>query len=131
MNVTALINAFEELATLLEIEGANVFKIRAFRNATRVLSENSHDLERLLKEKALTSLQGVGPGIELKVREFSATGTMEELEELRKKIPAGVLTMTQIPSLGAKKAFAIYEQLGIDSIDKLKAACTAGTLAQI
>lgn len=131
MNVTAMINAFEELATLLEIDGANAFKVRAFRNATRVLADHSHELENLLQANSLTSLQGVGPGVAAKVSEFATTGTMQELEELRAKIPAGVLAMTQIPSLGAKKALAIHRELGIDSIEKLKAACEAGTLAQI
>ncbi|MCC6548140.1 DNA polymerase/3'-5' exonuclease PolX [Candidatus Sumerlaeota bacterium] len=131
MNVTALMNAFEELATLLEIDGANAFKVRAFRNATRVLRDHSHQLEALAKSDELTSLPGVGPGIATKVREFANTGTMQELEELRARIPPGVLAMTQIPSLGARKASVIHKELGIDSIEKLKAACEAGTLAQL
>ncbi|MGB0739070.1 MAG: helix-hairpin-helix domain-containing protein, partial [Planctomycetaceae bacterium] len=95
---------FELLADLLEIDGANPFRIRAYRGAARTISSASESLAQLAGDgEDLTQFQGIGKDLARQIVEYVATGQLASLEELRAKIPPGVLDMLRIPGVGPKK----------------------------
>jgi DNA polymerase (family 10) len=126
-----LADALRELAALLELDGANQFKSGAYQRAARTLADYTGDLGALVEAGTLTSIDGIGKGIAEKVTEYCRTGTIAELEELRARIPAGMLQMAEIPGLGAKKVRALHEQLGVTDLDSLEAAARDGRLASL
>ena len=123
---------FELLADLLEIQGANPFRIRAYRNGARTISSTSESLDDMVRsEKDLTELTGIGKDLARQIIEIVTTGTHAALEELRKQIPGGVLDMLRIQGVGPKKVSVFFNELGLKSLDDLKAACEAGQLAKL
>ncbi len=121
----ALSEAFTELGALLQLSGANVFKVRAYERAARAMDQLPDDLERLVKDHSLTSIDGIGEGIALKVEEFLKTGQIAELEKLRAQFPPGVLALWRLPGLGPKRLKALID-LGIKDLEALRVACLAG-----
>ncbi|GAB7388391.1 DNA polymerase/3'-5' exonuclease PolX [Bacillaceae bacterium] len=107
------------IADYLEIEGANSFRVAAYRKAARAVEELDRPLAEL---PALEVLPGVGRGTADVIREIMQTGSSRLLEELRGKIPRDLLIMLRIPGLGPKSVGRLYRELGIDSVDKLLAA---------
>src|SRR6185295_17475008 len=91
---------FDQMADLLEYQGANVFRVRAYRRGAQNLESFSGDLARLSEEKKLTELSGIGADLAAKIEEYLASGRITFLDELKKKIPAGVLHMLEVPGLG-------------------------------
>ena len=118
---------FDEIADLLEFQNANPFRVRAYRNAARKINDLSESLATIAADpkRELTDLDGIGKDLALKIGEVLETGSIAMLEELRAEIPGGVLAMVRIPGLGPKKAAALYKELGITSLDGLRAACQA------
>jgi DNA polymerase (family 10) len=121
----ALSEAFSELASLLQLAGANVFKVRAYERAARAMDQLPDDLERVVSEGRLRTVDGIGEGIALKVEEFLQTGQMAELEKLRAQFPPGVRALWRLPGLGPKKLKALID-LGVKDLEGLRAACLAG-----
>ena len=123
---------FELLADLLEIQGANPFRIRAYRNAARTISSTSESLSDLVIEKQdLTQFAGIGKDLAKQIEEITTKGQHSALEELRKQIPGGVLDMLRIPGVGPKKVSVFFNELGLKSLEDLKAACEAGRLSKL
>ncbi|QXJ19988.1 DNA polymerase/3'-5' exonuclease PolX [Actinomadura graeca] len=118
----------QELADLLSITGGDAFKIRAYEKAARAVAGHPDDITGL-DLAGLRAIPSVGDAIAKKILDYTATGTIRQVEELRLQIPAGVRALTAIPTLGPKKALAVYEQLGISSVDELAAAIAEGRLA--
>ncbi|XRQ15646.1 DNA polymerase/3'-5' exonuclease PolX [Actinomadura welshii] len=116
-----------ELADLLSITGGDAFKIRAYERAARAVAGHPDDISGL-DLAGLRAIPGVGEAIAKKVLDYTTTGTIRQVEELRARIPAGVRALTSIPTLGPKKALAVYEELGISSVDELAAAIGEGRL---
>lgn len=131
MNVSNLVRLLEEMATLLELDGANSFKISAYTRAARAISGIGSDLDEYIQNKKLTDIEGVGKGLAEKIYEYAGSGKIGELEELRERIPSGLVAMTEIPGLGPKKARKLYEELEIQSIAGLKKACGDGTIEEL
>lgn len=131
MNLAQLIRDLEEIAILLELDGANPFKSGAYPKAARALKEHADEVDALVKQGDITSLDGIGKGLGGKIEEYFETGKISELEELRGKIPPGLVDMTRIPGFGAKKARAVHEQLGLTSLEELKKSCEDGSLAAL
>ena len=121
---------FEEIADLLEIEGANPFRIRAYRNGARTLETLSQPLESLLQDEKsrLEDLPGIGKDLAAKIRELFETGELEFLKELRQQVPATLIEIMSIPGLGPKRARQLWEGLEVTSIDELEAAARNGAL---
>lgn len=114
---------FDELADLLEIEGANPFRIRAYRNAARTLRDLSGDVTAMLdKGEDLTELPGIGKDLAAKIKEIVETGTAAMLEEHRKTVPATLTELLKIPGIGPKRVKALYHDLGIRTLDQLRKA---------
>jgi DNA polymerase (family 10) len=120
-----------EIGTLLELKGENPFKTRAYGNAARTLEGLSEPLEKLVAEKRLGEVKGIGEALEQKITELVETGKLKYYEDLKASIPPGLLEMLQISGLGPKKIQALNKKLGIDSIEKLEAACMAGKVAEL
>ncbi len=118
-------------ADILEIRGANQFRVRAFRTASRRVDGLTVDLGELVASDSLESVQGIGKGIAGFLRELVTTGRVAEYEEMRAEIPAGVFDMLRVPGLGPKTAATLYTKLQITSIDELEAAARANELAQV
>ena len=123
---------FELLADLLEIQGANPFRIRAYRNGARTISSTSESLDEMVRaEKDLTELTGIGKDLARQIHEIVTTGKHVALEELRKAIPGGVLDMLRIQGVGPKKVSVFFNELGLKSLADLKVACETGQLAKL
>ncbi len=130
MDRRQIANIFEEMAALLELTGANSFRIRAYENGARII-EGMADFDARVAAGTLTEVKGIGAGLADHIAELLATGTIAEYAALRKKIPPGVLAMTQIPGVGSKKAKLFWKQLRITTINALAAACAQGKIAAL
>jgi len=118
---------FDEIADLLEIEGSNPFRIRAYRNAARTLRDLPRDISAMLdRGEDLTELPSIGEDLAAKIKEIVATGTAAMLEEHRKKVPATLKELLKIPGIGPKRVAALYRDLGIRTLDQLEKAAQAG-----
>lgn len=131
MDNTSVSQSLNEIATLLELKGENPFKTRAYSNAARIIESLSEPLSALIEEERLGELKGIGSALQDKIATLVAEGTLPYLEDLRASMPEGLLKMLEIPGLGPKKIKLVYDQLGVDSIDKLETACKDGSLAQL
>jgi DNA polymerase (family 10) len=118
-----------EIGTLLELKGENPFKTRAYSNGARIIDGLNEPLATLVAEKRLGEIKGIGEALEQKITELVTTGTLKYYDELKASIPPGLIEMLEISGLGPKKIQAMNKQLGVDSIDKLAAACQAGKVA--
>lgn len=121
----------EEIGTLLELKGENPFKARAYAVAARTLESLNEDLETLINEGRVRQLKGIGEVLAEKITTLATTGRLPYHEELRKEVPAGLLEMIQIPGLGPKRAHALHEKLGLDTVEALAQACREGKLEQL
>jgi len=117
----------QELADLLSITGGDAFKVRAYEKAARAIAGYPEDVSRL-DLAGLRKIPAVGEAIAKKVLDYTTTGTIRQVEELRAQIPPGVRALTSIPTLGPKKALTLYEELGVSSVDELEAAIRDGRL---
>jgi DNA polymerase (family 10) len=120
-----------EIGTLLELQGENPFKTRAYQNAARTLESLSEPLPNLVAEKQLGRIKGIGAALEQKITELVETGKLAYYDKLKASIPPGLIDLLQIPGLGPKKIRALQQQLGVDSVEKLEAACRKGEVAQL
>lgn len=120
-----------EIGTLLELKGENPFKTRAYSNAARALGGLNEPLDKLVAEKRLDEIKGIGEALEQKITELVETGKLKYYEDLKASLPPGMVEMLGISGLGPKKIQAVYKKLGVDSIEKLEAACKAGKVAEL
>ena len=116
-----------EYAELTQITGGDVFRARNYEKAARSVRGWAEDVSRL-DVQALRAIPGVGASIAAKIAEYRGTGRIKALDELRAKIPAGVLELTRVPGLGPKRALQLSHDLGVTSVDDLAAAIKAGKL---
>ena len=128
MQKAEIIDIFNEIAVLLELSGASIFKIRAYQNGARALETLTDSLDSLVQQDRLKEVKSLGESLQQKILELVKTGHLVYYEELKAATPPGLLEMMQIPSLGPKKVKAVYEQLGIKTIEELEQACKAGRL---
>lgn len=117
----------DEMATLLELTGANRFRVNAFARAARAVETQPKDLSTL-DEKDLVSIDGIGKGIASFIREFADSGSVTELEALRKEVPAGLAGVLDIQGLGPKTVRLMWQDLGITDRASLKKAIDDGSI---
>jgi DNA polymerase (family 10) len=120
--------AFEELADLYELDGAVVHRVLAYRNAAKAAREAPVSVIGLTRDGKVTTLAGIGKTLEEKLIALDTTGDIPSAVKLRAKYPIGLRQIMQLPGWGPKKARRVYEELDIDSLDKLRAAAEAGQL---
>ena len=121
----------DEIGTLLELQGENPFRANAYHNAARAIEQLEANLADVVAAGKLGEVPGIGDTLREKITTLVTTGQLPFYDDLRAKIPPGLLQMLRVPGLGPKKVKALYDQLGIDDLDKLKAACEAGQVAKL
>jgi DNA polymerase (family 10) len=120
---------FEEIADLLEIQGANPFRIRAYRNAARVVGEFSQEVSRLLeKGEDLTELPGIGDDLAGKIKEIVGSGHCSLLDRLHTELPSAITELLKIPGLGPKRVKALYHDLDVQTLEQLYRAARDGRI---
>ena len=125
-----LVRLLKDSAVLMELNGENAFKARAYANAARAVDRSDFD-PAAGDEAAIDTIPGVGKGIAESIREFMRSGTIAAHDELRQSVPAGLFEMTQLKGVGPKKILAIHEALGIDTIGELEYACRENRLVDL
>ncbi|ABO50162.1 PHP C-terminal domain protein [Desulforamulus reducens MI-1] len=113
---------FTELADLLELNGEDIYKIRAYRRAAEVIAKVEEPLQELHRRKLLSKLPGVGKAIEGKIEEILETGKLAKHQKLLQEIPLGVLEIKQLPGIGPNRARTLYKELGISNLAELEQA---------
>ncbi|HSX37896.1 MAG TPA: DNA polymerase/3'-5' exonuclease PolX [Chlamydiales bacterium] len=131
MDKNEIAATFEEIATLLELKGANPFRIRAYRNAARSLLNSERELDDLIEKKTLTDLPGIGEDLADKISKLAKNQTLTFHEKLKRSIPSGIFKLIQLPGLGPKKVKILHQKLKIQNIDQLKKACLNGQVANL
>jgi DNA polymerase (family X) len=131
MNKAEVAGILEEMGTLLELQGANPFKSRAFHNASRAVEGMPGDIGEAVAAGTLREVKGIGEGIARVITDLVQQGCSGEHEELRNGVPEGVLQMLRIQGLGPKKVKVLFEKLKIKSVDELEAAAQSGALASL
>jgi len=127
-----IVAVFEEIADLLEIQGANPFRIRAYRNAARIVSELSQEVSRMLeKGEDLTELPGIGDDLAGKIREIVSSGHCSLLDRLHAELPSVVTELLKIPGLGPKRVKALYHDLDVQTIEQLHRAARDGRIREL
>lgn len=120
---------FEEVADLLEIQSANPFRIRAYRNAARVIGELPHEVSQLLdKGMDLTQLPGIGDDLAGKIKEIATTGHCSLLDRLHTELPSAITELLKIPGLGPKRVKALYHDLDVQTLEQLHRAARDGRI---
>lgn len=116
---------FEQIADLLEFQGANPFRVRAYRTAARNIGELTEPLAEIVAagDKDLTELPGIGRDLAEKIVTLLKTGSLPLLEVLKSQVPESVLTLLRVPGLGPKRAAALYKKLQITTLEELRQAC--------
>lgn len=126
-----LADIFNNIAKILKIQNDNLFKIRAYERIADTLENMPMEAETFYKSGRLNEIPGVGSAIAQKIGELIETGRLEYYEKLKEKIPVGVLELLNIPDIGPRKAKLFYEELGIDSVEKLEKAALAHQLQNL
>ncbi|HLJ03216.1 MAG TPA: helix-hairpin-helix domain-containing protein, partial [Solirubrobacteraceae bacterium] len=114
--------ALDELGDLYELDGAIVHRVVAYRNAAKAVRDAPMSVLGLARQGRATELPGVGAIIQEKVLALADEGAIPALVKLRAKFPAGLLALTHLPGLGPKRARRLFEELGVDSPEALRAA---------
>jgi DNA polymerase (family 10) len=114
--------ALRELGTLYELDGADRFRVLAYKDAAKVAADSPVSLEQLSAEGRLTELPGFGKTLAVKVEALIETGSIPAADKLKDKFPATLVEVTRVPGLGAKKVRRLHDELGVTDLDSLRAA---------
>jgi DNA polymerase (family 10) len=131
MTKEQIAGVLERIAILLELKAENPFKVRAYTNAARAIETFGGNVSNFQDEEAVGKIPGIGKSIALKIKELAATGSLKYVEELSSEFPTGIMELFSLPGLGAKKIKALYDRLGINSIEQLQKACEDGRVAEL
>ena len=123
--------ALRELGVLYELDGADRFRVLAYREAARTVAQSPVSIEQLAKEGRLTELPGIGKTLAGKIDTLLETGSIPSADKLKAKFPATLVEVTRVPGLGAKTARRIYDEIGVENLEQLREAAEQGTLAGI
>src|SRR4051812_5809507 len=123
--------AFDELGDLYELDGAVSYRVIAYRTAAKAVRDASVSIMALTREGKVTSVPGIGKTLEEKLKALDETGEIPSAVKLRAKFPPGLVEMTKLPGFGAKRARQLYDTLGIDSLEALRAAAERGEIREV
>jgi len=119
----------KEIGLLLEIEGKDRFKPRAYFRGMRSITSLGEDVESIAKRDSLTEIQGIGKGLSEVIKSYLETGEVELLTELRTRVPVKALELDSIPGVGPKTIKLVYEKLGVTDLESLEKAANEGKLS--
>ncbi|MCU0452098.1 MAG: DNA polymerase/3'-5' exonuclease PolX [Bacteroidetes bacterium] len=131
MGVEQIAAVLEEMGTLLELQGANPFKSRAFHAAARTIEGVTDDLAQRARDGTLREIKGIGEGLAKVIADLTLTGRSKEHDELRKGVPVGVLEMTRLQGLGPKRVRTLWMHLKLASVEALAKACAEHRVASL
>jgi DNA polymerase (family 10) len=131
MNKKEVAHILEKIGIILDLQGENPFKVRAYYNGARIIETLDKDLMELVKTGEISRIKGIGKALAEKISKLVSEGSLPYYEELKSSIPEGLLDILKIPGLGAKKVKVIYDKLGISSIGELEYACRENRLRDL
>ena len=131
MRNSEIADAFAELADLNELDGAIVHRVLAYRNAAKAIRDSAVSVAEMSRRGRAQELAGVGKTIAEKIEVLMETGSIPAADKLKAKFPVGLLEVTRVPGLGAKKVRKLYDELGVESLDQLKEAAEAHRLRDL
>ncbi|MCF8112063.1 MAG: DNA polymerase/3'-5' exonuclease PolX [Desulfobacteraceae bacterium] len=121
-----------QVADLLEIKGENQFRVRAYREAARIIEGMTEQVSQMVKDQEdLTRYRGIGKDMAGKIGEIIETGTLGKLEQLKDELPMSLLDLMKIPSLGPRKISHIYNKLGVTTLEGLERSAREGKIADL
>jgi len=123
--------AFDELGDLYELDGAVSYRVIAYRTAAKAVRDASVSIMALTREGKVTTVPGIGKTLEEKLKALDETGDIPSAVKLRAKFPSGLISIMHLPGFGAKRAKLLYDELGIDSLEKLREAAEAEQIRKI
>ena len=123
--------AFEELADLYELDGAVSYRVIAYRTAAKTVRDAPVSVMAMTREGTVTSLPGIGKTLEEKLKALDETGDIPSAVKLRAKFPPGLIAVMHLPGFGPKRARLLYDELGIDSLEALRAAAEKGEIRKL
>ncbi len=126
-------DAFDQIADILEFQGANQFRVRAYRNAARTIRDLPESAADIVADdtRELTDIDGIGKDLAEKITALTTTGTLPMLEDLKKEVPDSALAMMRVQGLGPKRAALIFNELKVTTLDELRAACEAHKVREL
>jgi DNA polymerase (family 10) len=132
MHNAAIARQLEELADLLSVQGANRFRIRAYRTAAQTIESLPHTVASMVEAgDDLTDLPGIGHDMASKIEEMVQTGSLKQLEELKQQTSPELAEVLNLPGLGARRVQTLHETLGITSQQELQQAAREGRIRDI
>ena len=131
MRNSEIADAFDELASLYELDGAIVHRVLAYRNAAGAIREAGVSVAELAREGRAEQIPGVGRTIAEKIIALLDGGSIPSADRLKERIPPGLVEVTRIPGLGPKRARKLYDELGVDSLDALRRAAEEGRISAV
>ncbi len=132
MENAKIAKTLDQLADLLEFTGANAFRLRAYRNGARVIRDLPDSIQSMIASgEDLTKLDGIGKSVAQKCTELCETNKLQQMDELLEDVPRTVLDLLNVPKMGPKKAAAVFNELGVETLEQLKAACEAGQVREL
>src|SRR5215207_5301189 len=123
--------AFDELGDLYELDGAVSYRVIAYRTAAKAVRDASVSIMALTREGNVTSLPGIGKTLEEKLLALDQTGDIPAAVKLRAKFPTGLIAVMHLPGFGPKRARLLHDELGIDSLESLRAAAEKGEIRNL
>src|SRR3954468_3880220 len=120
--------AFDELGDLYELDGAVSYRVIAYRTAAKAVRDASVSVMALTRDGRVTELPGIGKTLEEKLHALDETGDIPAAQKLRAKFPAGLIAVMHLPGFGPKRARLLYDELQVDSLEKLREAAEAGQI---
>lgn len=126
-----IVTILNQIALILEIKGENAFKIRAYKNGSEIIENYGDDIIQITKDGKLGELKGIGKALASKIEEIVETGKLTYLDELKLEFPDTFFDLFEISNLGPKKIKKLYDNLQIDSIDKLETSCKNNEISKI
>src|ERR671937_2104658 len=122
MRNAEIADALSELATLYELDGAIRYRVLAYREAARVIRQSPVSVAELARAGRATELPGVGKTLEQKILALLGTGEIPAAAKLKLKFPPSLIEVTRVPGVGPKRARLVFDELGVASLDDLRAA---------
>ncbi|MGC8641318.1 MAG: DNA polymerase/3'-5' exonuclease PolX [Isosphaeraceae bacterium] len=131
METARIAQILDEMGTILEIQGENPFRCRAYHNAAQVLGNLPADLSEMIADGSLAEVPGIGETMLKKIAQLVTTGNLPAYEKLREATPPSILALLRVPGLGPKKIKVLWETLKVQSLADLRAAALAGSIAKL
>ncbi len=132
MENKSIADILTEIADILDIQGENPFRVRSYRNAARTIADMGQSVRAMVQAgEDLEQIPGIGKSLQEKIEEIVSTGKCGFLEELRAKVPPALTELLKLEGLGPKKVKLLYDELGVDSVDRLEKSAQAGKLRDL